>query len=297
MVGSIFGKLLAEASEPVDLVVSRTAASARRAARYVGASRSATALTRLSPDTRLILITTPHAEIETVAANLAQLTHLHFPRLFVCHASGMLTAAALGAVAERGARVFSFHPLQSFPRNFRPAQLLDSARGITYGIDGAPDALAMARKLARKLGGTTWRVPPELRTYYHAASVVASTHVAALTSILQTMFATLGGGAETRGCFHVYGPLIRSTLHLVEASSPELALGGAIARGGVDTLREHLQAVVTHSPDLAFPFSALCAQAITLARHRGVVKRGPIDAMRVAVAKAAGVDVEMVAAP
>jgi predicted short-subunit dehydrogenase-like oxidoreductase (DUF2520 family) len=295
MVGSIFGKLLAEAGEPVDLVVSRTPRSARRAARYIDARRSATSLTRLSPGTRLILITTPHAAIETVAAGIAELTHLDFERLFVAHASGMLTAAVLGPLAARGARVFSFHPLQSFPRNFRPAQLLASARGITYGIDGAPEALAMARKLARRLGGIPWQIPPELRTYYHAASVVASTHVAALTSMLQTMFATLGGGAGQRDFYRVYGPLVHSTLHLVETRSPELALGGAIARGGVDTLTEHLQAVVATSPALGFPFSAMCAQAIALARQRGAVKPGAIDAMRLAVANAAGVDVEMVA--
>jgi predicted short-subunit dehydrogenase-like oxidoreductase (DUF2520 family) len=310
MVGSIFGRLLAESGAPPDLVVSRTSASARRAARFSGAARASRDLGRLSARTRLIIVATPHAAVSPVAAALAALPQLDFARLFVCHASGMLTAAALAPVAERGARVFSFHPLQSFPRIYRPATLLPSARGITYGIDGGDtEALRMARRLARRLGGRALLVPPHLRVYYHAASVVASTHLAALTSILAEMYAQITGATPTgpitentgsslktkkasrdNAFYAIYEPLLQGTLGLVKARSPREALGGAIARGGVETLTEHLGAVSTHSPALVLPFAALCVRAIELVRQGGTLPPERIDAMLTAVTRVADLD-------
>jgi predicted short-subunit dehydrogenase-like oxidoreductase (DUF2520 family) len=308
MVGSIFGRLLAESGAPPDLVVSRTSTSARRAARFSGAARASCDLGRLSARTRLIIVATPHAAVAPVAAALAALPQLDFARLFVCHASGMLTAAALAPVAERGARVFSFHPLQSFPRIYRPATLLPSARGITYGIDGGDaEALRMARRLARRLGGRALLVPPHLRVYYHAASVVASTHLAALTSILAEMYTQITSATPTgpttkprkmkdekpsrdNGFYSVYEPLLQGTLGLVKARSPRQALGGAIARGGVETLAEHLGAVSAHSPALVLPFAALCVQAIELVRQGGTLPPERIDAMLTAVSRVADFD-------
>jgi len=295
MVGSILGRLLAEAGTPPAIVVSRTPASARRAARFSGAAFATSDLARLPAITRLIVIATPHDAIEPVARALARLPQLERARLFVCHTSGMLTAAALEPLARLGARVFSFHPLQSFPRIFRPAALLASARGITYGIDGADGSLSMARQLARRLGGRTVVVPPHLRTYYHAASVVASTHLAALTSILAEMFSRLRPTASPRSrntsngndFYAAYEPLLQGTLALVKARAPRLAIGGAIARGGVETLEAHLRAVATHSPDLVLPFSALCLRAIALAGEGGAVAGERVEAMRRAVVRVA----------
>jgi predicted short-subunit dehydrogenase-like oxidoreductase (DUF2520 family) len=308
MVGSLFGRLLAESGAPPDLVVSRTIASARRAARFSRAARATSDLGGLSARTRLIIVATPHAAVAPVAAALAALPQLDFAHLFVCHASGMLTAAALAPLAERGARVFSFHPLQSFPRIYRPATLLPSARGITYGIDGGdPEALRMARRLARRLGGRALLVPPSLRVYYHAASVVASTHLAALTSILAEMYAQITAPTPSQpatkvnekknekpgrdnGFYSVYEPLLQGTLGLVKARSPRQALGGAIARGGAETLAEHLGAVSTHSPALVLPFAALCVQAIELVRRGGALPPERIDAMLTAVSRVADFD-------
>jgi predicted short-subunit dehydrogenase-like oxidoreductase (DUF2520 family) len=295
MVGSIVGRLLAESGAPPAIVVSRTAASARRAGRFSGAAFASSDLARLPALTRLIVVATPHDAIEPVARALARLPQLEVARLFVCHTSGMLTAAALDPLARLGARVFSFHPLQSFPRIFRPAALLESARGITYGVDGADEALVMARRLARRLGGRTVVVPPHLRTYYHAASVVASTHLAALTSILGEMFSVLRPTASSKSrntsngkeFYAAYEPLLQGTLALVKARAPRLAIGGAIARGGVETLEAHLRAVATHSPDLVLPFSALCLRAIALAAEGGAVAGERVEAMRRAVVRVA----------
>jgi predicted short-subunit dehydrogenase-like oxidoreductase (DUF2520 family) len=304
MVGSIIGRLLAESGTPPAIVASRTPASARRAARFSGAAFATSDLARLPAVTRLIVIATPHDAIEPVARALARLPQLERARLFVCHTSGMLTAAALEPLARLGARVFSFHPLQSFPRIFRPAALLASARGITYGIDGPDASLSMARQLARRLGGRTVVVPPHLRTYYHAASVVASTHLAALTSILAEMFSRLRPTASPRpkntkntrstsntsngkDFYAAYEPLLQGTLALVKARAPRLAIGGAIARGGLETLEAHLRAVATHSPDLVLPFSALCLRAIALAGEGGAVAGERVEAMRRAVVRVA----------
>src|SRR5450759_2345549 len=67
MVGSIVGRLLAESGAPPAIVVSRTAASARRAGRFSGAAFASSDLARLPALTRLIVVATPHDAIEPVA--------------------------------------------------------------------------------------------------------------------------------------------------------------------------------------------------------------------------------------
>jgi predicted short-subunit dehydrogenase-like oxidoreductase (DUF2520 family) len=133
---------------------------------------------------------------------------------------------------------------------------------------------------------------------------VASTHLAALTSILAEMYARITGanpaGPTTRGTgatsqkpgrnngfYSVYEPLLQGTLGLVKAHSPRQALGGAIARGGVETLAEHLGAVSAESPSLVLPFAALCVQAIELVRQGGTLPADRIDAMLTAVSRVA----------
>ena len=137
-VGTVLGKVLAENGARIECVISRSAASARKAARFLGCRKASTSVEAIPSTVNLIYLTVPHAAVPDVARTVASSTHLLFRGLAVCHASGMLTAEVLEPLRARGAVVFSFHPLQTFPRDFHPREIVPTARGIAYGADGAP---------------------------------------------------------------------------------------------------------------------------------------------------------------
>ena len=277
-VGSVLGRILADNEVPVTAVISRTRASAQKCARFVRCKRASTSLDAIPPETSLILITTPHSAVEGVALALSQLKHLRFRSLAVCHASGMLTATALAPLATRGATVFSFHPLQTFPRDFDPVDILDSIPGIFYGVDGDRRGLVTARALGRQLGGHVINVPPGMRAFYHAACVVASNHLTGLLAVLESMYAKFGDTREE--FFPVFKPIIMATLKNVEGTSPADALSGPVARGGTETLAQHLDAVRRYAPDLLPYFSSLTQETITLAGRKGSLHPDRIEEMR-----------------
>jgi len=266
-VGSVLGRIFLEEGCTVSAVVSRTQASARRAGRFLSCTNIGTSPGVIPADTDLLFITTPHSEVEGVARTLAAQPALRFSHLAACHASGMLTAVALRPLEERGATVFSFHPLQTFPRDFPPGKI--SARGITYGVDGSPEGIRFSKRIAKILGGRVLEVPPELRPFYHAACVVASNHLTTLLWVLERMFSRLGTGEQdfTR----VFRPIIHATLDNIERTSPASAMSGPVARGGVETVAQHFDAVRGVAPELLPIFSALTRESVGLALAKGSI--------------------------
>jgi predicted short-subunit dehydrogenase-like oxidoreductase (DUF2520 family) len=223
-----------------------------------------------------VFIATPHDAVAGVAAALANEAELDWPATSVCHASGMLTAEALAPLRTKGALVFSFHPLQTFPRDFPPGKIF--AKGITYGVDGEPAALRKASQLARLLGGRVVVVPPDLRVFYHAACVVASNHLTALLADLARMSGRLG--FEPREALAAFRPIIDATVNNVYRTSPARALSGPVARGGVQTVRGHLEAVNTFSPDLLPYFVRMTAETVRLATEKGALSEETVSSFR-----------------
>jgi len=269
VVGSTLGKLFAEAGAEITAVVSRTSVSARRAGKFIGCPNVGTTVDAIPPRTTLVYIAAPHDAIHGVAADISAATGLVHRRLAVCHASGVLTAAALEPAARAGATVFSFHPLQTFPRTFRPAALLDLARGIPFGVDGPAGGLSHARRLASLIGGTVILVPPATRALYHAACVVASNHLTTLLSVLEQMYHA--AGIQRPPAAAAFGPIMRATMLNAARTSPAASLSGPIARGGVSTVSAHLDALGTAVPELIPYFVAVSRETVRLARRRGSI--------------------------
>ena len=265
--GTVLGRVLVEEGARITAVVSRTRSSARRAAVYLRCRTYADAMTAIPPETDIVFITTPHDAVAVVAETLARLEGLDFTRMGACHASGMLTAAVLRPLEERGASVFSFHPLQTFPRGFSPKRIVPLARGIWYGVDGSVAALRKARRLARALRGRVIEIPPEARELYHAACVVASNHLTALLAAVGEMSVSLRGKAGAS--LDPFRPIVEATIANVFATSPGAALSGPVARGGVETIARHLAAVRTFTPDLLPYYTRMTLETARLASARG----------------------------
>lgn len=268
-VGSVLGRVLVENGCRVVCVVSRTRRSANRVGRFLRSKLAVTDLESIPPETDLIFIATPHSAVTEVAGALARRKGLNFRRIAVCHASGMLTAAALEPLRQAGATVFSFHPLQTFPRDFSTSAIMPTARGISYGVDGGPEGVRMARRLARILEGEVVEIPPDMRAFYHAACVVASNHLTTLMSVLESMHGKIAG--RPSGFFRVYKPIIAATLRNIERTTPAKALSGPVARGGVETIRSHFDAILRFAPNLVPVFAAMSLETVSLALKKGSI--------------------------
>jgi predicted short-subunit dehydrogenase-like oxidoreductase (DUF2520 family) len=277
-VGTVLGRVLVENGEKIVCVVSRTMKSAKVAGKFLRCKNVSDSLTAIPSSTDLIYITTPHEAIEDVVRGLAWFGDIDFRRLSVCHASGMLTARALAPVAERGATVFSFHPLQTFPRDFRPKDIVPTARGIYYAVDGTPKAVKTARQFARKLEGKVIVVKPEMRAFYHAACVVGSNHLTTVMSILESMFKRFG--SSEKDFFKVFQPILISTLRNVKLSSPQAALTGPVARGGVETVAGHFASIKKLAPELLPYFGTLTLETARLAERKGSLTKERALALR-----------------
>lgn len=267
-VGSTLGRVLVEEGHRVACVVSRTMRSARTAGSFIGCRNVTTDPGAIPDGVNLLMITTPHGAVADVARALGRLDR-SFDGVAVCHASGMLTARVLDPVKERGAVPFSFHPLQTFPRSFALEDILPNVRGIYYGVDGPVAGMRTARALARALRGYVFPVPPEMREFYHAACVVASNHLTTLFGVLDGMYRTLT--PEGKDFLGVFFPIIMATIANVRHSSPADALTGPIARGGVETVARHLDALEHYAPEAVRFYASVSLETIRLAAATGAL--------------------------
>jgi predicted short-subunit dehydrogenase-like oxidoreductase (DUF2520 family) len=194
----------------------------------------------------------------------------------------MRTAAALDPLSGLGAVLFSFHPLQTFPRDFHPAEILPTARGICYAVDGDPRAIRKARTLARALEGFIVEIPPAKRELYHAACVVASNHLTTMLAVVEEMYGALGGHLPAFS--RAFMPIVSATVGNIARTSPAAALSGPVARGGVETVGRHFEALRTELPHLLPYFAAVSRETIRLALRKGSVSEEQAERMRTLVA-------------
>jgi len=169
----------------------------------------------------LLVIATPDAAIETVAAAVAPVA-----TTVVAHLSGSLGLEALAPHVRRGA----LHPLVSLPNAAVGAQRLQGAWFAVAGDELVTEVVA-------DLGGRSFAVADADRAAYHAAACIASNHLVALMGQVERVAASLGVP------FEAYLDLVRGTVDNVASLGPAAALTGPAARGDWDTIERHRRAL------------------------------------------------------
>jgi predicted short-subunit dehydrogenase-like oxidoreductase (DUF2520 family) len=179
------------------------------------------------------------------------------PLRFVGHVSGASTLDALRAARDRGAEVFSMHPLQTLPDG--GAELAGSACAVAGSSEAS---LRLAEELARRLGMRPFEVPEEGRAAYHAAASMASNLLVALEESAAELLRRSG----VDEAHELLAPLVLRTA-ANWAEHGELALTGPIARGDEATVERHLAALRDVATDLVPVYEALAARARDLAKR------------------------------
>jgi predicted short-subunit dehydrogenase-like oxidoreductase (DUF2520 family) len=210
---------------------------------------SARAVEHVARDANLVVLGVPDAAIAETAAAVAPGLR---PGTLVLHLSGACTLDELHKlhVTRPDVALGSLHPLQSLPS---VEVGLARLAGSWCAVDGPPGV----EELATLVGMRPFRVGADRRAAYHAAATIASNHLVALLGQAQRIADAAGVPVEA------LLPLVRATLDNVDELGPERALTGPVARGDVDTVLRHLDAL---PDDDRASYRVLAEQARRLAR-------------------------------
>jgi predicted short-subunit dehydrogenase-like oxidoreductase (DUF2520 family) len=202
------------------------------------------------PRSEIVLLCVPDGEIASAAARIGR------PR-FVGHVSG---ATPLGALGGAGGEAFGLHPLQTFAGGEGP----EAFRGAGCAIAGTtPEALAVARELAERLGMAPIEISDAERAAYHAAASVASNFLVTLQAAAEQL--ATGAGIAPADARVLLAPLVRSTVENWVERGPAEALTGPVARGDHATVARQRDAVERHAPELLTLFDELVACTTAIA--------------------------------
>jgi predicted short-subunit dehydrogenase-like oxidoreductase (DUF2520 family) len=198
----------------------------------------------------VILIYTPDDRIANVAQELARIGGEELRGKVVLHTSGAMDSAPLEAARKRGAKVGSLHPLQSFSGVAVPA-----LEGRIFTVEGETQAVRVAQRIARTLGGSPVRLASSKKLLYHAAAAMAAGHVLAVEEAATQLLVSLGmkRSEAVRGLL----PLTRQVLENFERLGPRAAWTGPLSRGDYKIVRAHLDALQESPGEFAQAYEAL----------------------------------------
>jgi predicted short-subunit dehydrogenase-like oxidoreductase (DUF2520 family) len=252
--GSLGGALaiaLHEAGFPIAEIVYRgDGRRARSTARRCGARAVEFEKAAFASD--LVWIAVPDAAIATVAGSMRHRADWQGKTVF--HSSGALSSGELRALQESGARTASVHPMMSFVRASRA-----SFAGVSFALEGDAPGVRLARQIAKGLGGNAFLLKKKDKALYHALGAFSSPLLIAQMAAGEEIGRKLGlSPNETR---RVIGPILRRTLENYLQHGAAAAFSGPIARGDLETVRRHMEALA-RVPGLLDVYRALAKMAV-----------------------------------
>ncbi|NCO32621.1 MAG: hypothetical protein AUJ92_14800 [Armatimonadetes bacterium CG2_30_59_28] len=262
-VGKTLGKLWAESGAfQINDVLNRSIESSRAAVRFVGAGRPVARLDRMSA-ADVCLIATPDASIPECSRALAASGLLRRGDI-VFHCSGALPSREMAAVKGSGALAVSVHPVKTFTD---PALDVETFAGTHCGAEGDAEGLGVICDAFERIGGNAFRINPDSKSLYHAASVIVCNYLTALMEVGIQTFTQAGVPRET--AMQIIDPIARQTVQNVFDVGAARALTGPIARGDSEVVDSQLTAMREWNPAYAELYRLLGAVALELSREQG----------------------------
>ena len=187
----------------------------------------------------LVVLCVPDRAIAEVARSVA-------PGPWLAHVSGATPLAALDPHTRR----FGLHPLQTFTKARGAVQLDGAWAAVTAESD---EAAAAGGALAELLGLRPFELADGSRVLYHAGAAIASNYLVTLRRAAGRLLADAGAPPEA------LDPLMRRTIE------NGFELTGPIARGDVETVRAHEDAIDASEPELGQLYRVLAVATRALA--------------------------------
>jgi predicted short-subunit dehydrogenase-like oxidoreductase (DUF2520 family) len=242
--GKALGRLLREAGWDIAFVVARRRVAARAAARFIGGGRACTLDSQDWTGARIVLLTVSDSAIAPLAKDLAA-RDIDWNGGVVLHICGSLPVEVLQPLRERGASIGSWHPFQTVPSAETGVRNL---RGTFWAIDGDRAAQVVAKKLAKSLDGTPFRVRSSERALYHlSAFLVSPTTVTLMEKAIGILHQA---GVADKIARPMLTRFAQETVRNFIERGARGSLSGPAVRGDWATLHRHLAALRKHDPKL-----------------------------------------------
>jgi predicted short-subunit dehydrogenase-like oxidoreductase (DUF2520 family) len=203
------------------------------------------------------------------------------PRV-AAHLSGALGSSVLAPLRRLGASVASLHPVKSFSEDPRASADLT---GTVATIEGDASALETLESLAATLGMKTVRIRSEFKPLYHAAACIASNYMVTLFALSLSLMESCG--MEENIARAALSQLVRGTAQNLTDRPPGRALTGPIARGDVQTIRGHIEALRSlKNCSAESVYRMLGLETVDLAERNGRVRSDRAGKLRTALKEA-----------
>jgi predicted short-subunit dehydrogenase-like oxidoreductase (DUF2520 family) len=257
----------------VGAVVTRSSRTSRAAVRKIGAGTPRGRLTREALVADLILVTVPDDELKSVASSLAKLGGEQCRGRIVLHASATLDHSVLAPLERLGAWTGSLHPMQTFTgrESHRSGPNLD---GVTFAVEGDPQACRAALAIARSLGGVPVEIDSRDKPIYHAAAVFVCGSGFPLVELALQMLVKIG--FTRRRAMQTLLPLTRQMLDNVERIGPRAAWTGPLSRRDYAIVAKHTKALRSYPPDVRQAYAILALLAVRLLSKHPVTEIGKL---------------------
>lgn len=259
-VGSSLATALSKCGFPIVGIMSRTLNRAQDLALRVESPLALTFSDQLPTNTQVVFLCVPDDVITSTAQQL--IGALNWNDTIVAHTSGAKAASALRPLADQGAAIMSFHPMQTFTR-----AATASFSDIYIGIEGESRAVQEGIKISRLLGAKHLVIKTPDKPRYHLAASIASNFMVTLMSVSCDVLESIG--INRNEAVALLKPLVTQTCTNVTSNLPEQVLTGPAVRGDKKTLEMHLGALQQHLPHLDPFYRTLLDKTLAVALNSG----------------------------
>jgi predicted short-subunit dehydrogenase-like oxidoreductase (DUF2520 family) len=223
----------------------------------------------------IILITTQDDRIAPACEDLcrqARITRHHR----VGHMSGAHPSGLLAPARDRGATIFSLHPLQAFAD---PQKALEALPDTFFALEGQGEGLPLVAGMMAVLGNPCFNITAENKSLYHLGACVISNF---LVTLMDAGLAVLErSGIDPGRGFAAMRPLIEGTLSNIATLGTAKALTGPIARGDSGTIAGHLEALDAASlTELKAFYTFMGRRTLELAAGNPLISEEKMGAIR-----------------
>jgi predicted short-subunit dehydrogenase-like oxidoreductase (DUF2520 family) len=134
-----------------------------------------------------------------------------------------------------------------------------SLQGVPFGVEAEPAGRRILNAIVRRVGGRPFAVAAGGKPLYHAVGVLSSPLL--ISHLVAAHEAAILAGFTPQQARRLIEPIVRATLDNFFLRGPGKSFSGPIARGDVQTIDLHLQALKPH-PMLAGVYRSLALYAL-----------------------------------
>jgi predicted short-subunit dehydrogenase-like oxidoreductase (DUF2520 family) len=245
----------------IEAVASRSRSSALRLVQAVGSGQVFDTPQTVADNADFVFITTPDDAIAVVAGEV----RWHAGQ-YVVHCSGADSLDVLEPARLCGARVGSFHPLQTFASI---QKAIENLPGSTFALEAEGDLLEILKEMSQSLEGRWIKLGAGDKAAYHTAAVMSSNYLVTLVKMAADLWASFGIPREE--AIQALLPLIKGTINNIENLGIPKALTGPIARGDIGTVQIHLNTLKETAPQILPAYCEMGLQTLPVALAKGKI--------------------------